>query len=398
MKLNVKWPWSKKGSALDEMLSLIRFGSQSSSGARVNASSAMQLSAVFSCVRVISESVASLPIELYQRNNDGGKQRAPGHPLYKLLKTSPNGWQTSLEFIEMMQAHVELRGNAYAYISRLGGNVEELIPLHPDRIEMLVAPDLTITYKYTQPDGRIKTLSQSDVFHLRGMSSDGFRGLSMLSVAREPIGMGLSMQEHGARLFANGARPGLVLKHPGKLSKEAHENLRNSWNDNYGGAANSGKTALIEEGMSVEKIGMTNDDAQWLESRKLTRSEICGMFRVPPHKIGDLDRATFSNIEHQSIEFVTDAVLPRVRRWEQAIARDLILVPDKYFAEFNIAGLLRGDIKSRYESYAIARQWGWLSVNDIRRMENLNPVDNGDTYLQPLNMQPAGAPITPPNP
>jgi len=373
-----------------EILREMLTSTNSSAGIPVNETTAMRVSAFFAAVRVLTESVASLPLELYRRLPDGGKYREVKDRRYRLLHTQPNSWQTSFEFREMLTYHVIMRGNGYAYISRgRDGQVRELIPMHPDKT--LVEQDrlYRLKYTYSPKDASPVDLDQSEVLHIRGLSIDGFTGVSLLTWAREVIGGALGQQEHGNRLWKNGANPGIALKHPGKLNDEAYRRLKESWDANYSGASNSAKTAIIEEGMSIERIAMTSEDAQFIESRKFSRSEIAGVTRVPPHMIGDLERATFSNIEHQDLAFVKHSLRPWLVRWEQAILRDLIRQPD-LIAEFNIDGLARGDLKSRYEAYAIGRNWGWLSVNDIREKENMNPVEEGDEYLRPLNMQPAG--------
>ncbi|MDY7026679.1 MAG: phage portal protein [Spirochaetota bacterium] len=373
-----------------EILREMLISTNSSAGIPVNETTAMRVSAFFAAVRVLTESIASLPLELYRRLPDGGKSREVKDRRYRLLHTQPNSWQTSFEFREMLTYHVIMRGNGYAFISRgRDGQVRELIPMHPDKT--LVEQDrlYRLKYTYSPKDASPIHLDQGDVLHIRGLSIDGFTGVSLLTWAREVIGGALGQQEHGNRLWKNGANPGIALKHPGKLNDEAYRRLKESWDANYSGASNSAKTVIIEEGMSIERIAMTSEDAQFIESRKFSRSEIAGITRVPPHMIGDLERATFSNIEHQDLAFVKHSLRPWLVRWEQVILRDLIRQPD-LFVEFNIDGLARGDLKSRYEAYAIGRNWGWLSVNDIREKENMNPVEEGDEYLRPLNMQPVG--------
>jgi HK97 family phage portal protein len=361
------------------------------SGQPVNETTAMKVSSFYAAVRVITESIASLPLDLYRRLPDGGgKQKEYKDRRFRLLHSQPNGWQTSFEFREMLTYHIIIRGNGYAYISRgKDGQIRELIPMHPDKVEVQQDSLYRLNYTYTTENRGSIPLTQSDVLHIRGLSLDGFTGVSMLTWAREVIGGALGQQEHGNRLWRNGANPGIVLEHPGKLSDDAYRRLKESWNAEYAGASNSAKTAIIEEGMKIDRLAMTSEDAQFIESRKFSRSEIAGVTRVPPHMIGDLDRATFSNIEHQDLAFVKHTLRPWLVRWEQALSRDLIRQPD-IFPEFNIDGLARGDLKSRYEAYAIGRNWGWLSVNDIREKENMNPIEDGDEYLRPLNMQPVG--------
>jgi HK97 family phage portal protein len=379
------------GSVIAEVLR----GTQTASGAHVNVDSAMRVAAVYACVRVISETIGSLPLHVYQRRNTGGKTIYREHPLYKLLHSQPNSWQTSFEFREMMQAHFELRGNAYAYKSMdQRGNVLELLPLHPDRVEVKQLRDMSLEYHVQLGEGAERVvLRQDQVFHLRGLSSNGYTGRSTLADAREIIGVAIATQEFAGRFYKNDATPSVVLQHPGKLSKEVADRIRDSWNTAFAGSGNARKTAVLEEGMQIERLTLSAEDAQFLETRKFQRSEIAGLFRVPAHLIGDLERATFSNIEAQQIDFVMHCIRPRLVRWEQALMRDLFVKPELYFPEHNVEGLLRGDAKSRFDAYAIGRNWGWLSVNEIRERENLNPIPEGDVYLQPLNMVAAGQPV-----
>jgi HK97 family phage portal protein len=373
-----------------------RPGYASDSGMRVSPESAMQLSAVFSCTRVCAETAGSMPLIIYKRLPDGGKVRATDHPLYKVLHNKPNIYQTSMEFIEMMQGHLELRGNAFALIvPGPRGAVDQLIPLHPDRVNVYRLPNGRLRYQVRAwYDGSVTNYAMEEIFHLRGLSSDGMIGMSTIAVQREVIGTALAQQEYAARFFSNDSQPRGVLEHPGKLKQETYDRLKRTWEQSQTGV-NRHKAALLEEGLKYQAIGMNNKDSQFLEARQFSRSDIAGFFRVPLHKIGDLSKAAFSNIEQQSIEFVTDCMRPRAVRWEQRISVDLLDPLDlgdgqEYFAEFLMDALLRGDIKSRYESYAIGRQWSWLSRNDVRRFENLNPVENGDDYLTPLNMVDTG--------
>lgn len=380
------------GSVIAEILR----GTQTASGAHVTVDSAMRVAAVYACVRVISETIGSLPLNVYQRRSGGGKTIRRDHPLFRLLHSQPNSWQTSFEFRELMQAHFELRGNAYAYKSMDSrGNILELLPIHPDRVEVKRLRDMSLEYHVQLEEGSQERIvvPQAQMFHLRGLSTNGYTGRSTLQDAREIIGVAISTQEFAGRFYKNDATPSVVLTHPGKLSKEVSDRIRDSWNQAFAGSGNARKTAVLEEGMSIERLTLSAEDAQFLETRKFQRSEIAGLFRVPAHLIGDLERATFSNIEAQQIDFVMHCIRPRLVRWEQALSRDLFIAPDLYFPEFNVEGLLRGDAKSRFDSYAIARNWGWLSVNEIRERENLNPIPEGDIYLQPLNMSAAGEPV-----
>lgn len=375
----------------EEVLRAYLKGTDSAAGIPVTDETAMRIAAVNACVRVIAETVASLPLNVYQRTDERSRIRAIRHPLYRLLHDQPNSWQTSFEFRELLQNHLCLRGRAYAYKLRVGGDISELIPLNPDLVTVEQTPDYRLVYTVNRSDsGRGPlVLKQEDVLHLRGLSSDGVDGRNVIADARETFGTALAMQAYAGRFFRNDATPSVVLSHPGKLSKEAADRLEESWNASHSGPANARRTAVIEEGMKVEKLSVAPEDAQFLESRKYTRSEIAGLFRVPPHMIGDLERSTFSNIEHQAIDFVTHCIRPWLVRWEQAMHRDLFIAPILYFPEFNVDALLRGDTASRYQAYAVGRQWGWLSANDIRDRENMNPIEGGDTYLTPANMLPA---------
>jgi HK97 family phage portal protein len=369
-------------------------GAATASGVSVTPATALQISTVYACVRVLAESVAMLPLILYNRRPDGGKERDESHPLFEVLHDRPNAWQTSFEFREMMMGHLALRGNAYAEI--VPGQtqvVAELLPLHPDRVIPFRAPDGRIAYKHQSERGPERVLLQDEMFHLRGLSSDGVTGLSPIQLHRESLGLAVATQEHGARLFGNSARPDGVLTVPSVLDEEAEKALIAGWERRHRGSANAHRIDVLDGGMEWKQVGMTSEDAQFLETRKFQRGEIASIFRVPPHKIGDLERATFSNIEQQSIEFVTDTLMPWLVRWEQAISRDLFSPESRRtrFAEFLVAGLLRGDQASRFTAYATARQWGWLSANDIRRLETLNPIEGGDVYLSPTNMEPAPA-------
>lgn len=360
------------------------------SGVAVSPDSALRCAAVFACVRVLAEDVAKVPLILYRRTASGGKERATDHPLYPVLHDRPNPWQTSFEFREMMQGHLELRGNAFAFINRVGGRVQELLPIHPDRVSAKQEADYSLSYKV---QGNPDPFPAERILHLRGLSSDGVTGMTPISLGREAVGLALAAEQHGARLFGNGARPGGILEHPGKVSAEAATRLKTSFEEMHGGR-NVHRTALLEEGLKWTQIGMTSEDAQFLETRKYQRSEIAALFRVPPHKIGDLEKATFSNIEQQSLEYVGDSLQPRVTRWEQRLAASLLTPVERktYYVSFLLEGLLRGDTKARYEAYGRAILDGWMNRNEARLREDLDPVEGLGEFLQPLNMTPAGTP------
>ncbi len=368
-------------------------GAQSASGVTVNERTALQSTAVFSCVRVLAETVASLPLPVYRRLSGGGKERATDHYLYPLLHDQPNTEMTSLEFRETLMGHLALWGNAYAQIERNAGlQVRALWPLRPDRMTVR-RENGVLAYRYQPENGQDRVFRPGQIMHIRGLSGDGIIGYSPIRMAREAIGLARATEEFGARFFGSGSNPGGVLQHPNKLTDKALENLRRSFEERHGGLANAHRPLILEEGMTWQQIGIPPEDAQFLETRKFQTNEIARIFRVPPHMIGDLERATFSNIEHQSIEFVVHTIVPWLRRWEQAMLRDLFTPAERreYFAEFLVDGLLRGDIQSRYQAYAIGRQNGWLSADDIRELENMNPLPDGQgrVYLVPLNMIPA---------
>jgi HK97 family phage portal protein len=384
----------RKAVTVDDIAREIARSRAGASGAVVSTDSSMRVAAVYGCVRVIAETVGSLPLHIYRRTANG-KERADTHPLYRLLHDTPNPWQTAMEFREMMQAHLCLRGNAYAFINWIGPSmVGELIPIHPDRVTVRQRPDMSLAYEVRRADGTPTTFEAEDIFHIRGLSSDGFTGRSVLDDARETIGVAISTQEYAGRFYANDATPSLAITLQGKLGPDGRKRFVDSWNETFAGSRNARRTVVLEEGAKVEPIAMTFDDAQFLETRKFQRSEIAGIFRVPPHLIGDLERATYGNIEHQSIEFVTHCIRPWLVRWEQAISKALFTAPGLYYPEHAVEGLLRGDIKSRYDAYAIGRTNGWLSANDIRALENMNPISGGEVYLTPLNMTPATEPDT----
>lgn len=364
----------------------------STSGVVVTADSAMNLAAVFACVKVLAETVGSLPLMLYARRKDG-KERLADHPLYRLLHDSPNPEMTSMQWRETVMAHLLLHGNHFSEIvfdPANAGKVKEIWPLPPGKMS-IVRRDGALLYKL---EGYEKLLPKEKVLHIRGLSLDGITGLSPIAYARETIGIGLAGQEYASRFFSNDATPGGVVSHPGQLGDVAYKHLETSIAEKTQALSKKHRFLILEEGMKWERISMSPEDAQLLQSRKFSVEEIARVFRVPLHKIQSMDRATFSNIEQQAIEFATDSIRPWLVRIEQEIFMKLISEAEKdtVFAEFLVDGLLRGDIKSRYEAYAVGRNGGWLSANDIRRLENMNDIVNGNQYLVPLNMTPAGQP------
>lgn len=376
------------------------FGS-SSAGKRVNERSAMQMTAVYSCVRILAEAVAGLPLHLYRYKEDGGKEKAIDHPLYLLLHDEPNPEMSSFVFRETLMTHLLLWGNAYAQIIRNGkGEVIALYPLMPDRMTVDRDWDGKLYYEYTVSTddaptvkGTVVRLKPSDVLHIPGLGFDGLVGYSPIAMAKNAIGMAIACEEYGAKFFANGAAPGGVLEHPGTIKDPGR--VRESWQSTFGGSGNANKIAVLEEGMKYTPIGISPEQAQFLETRKFQINEIARIFRVPPHMVGDLEKSSFSNIEQQSLEFVKYTLEPWLVRWEQSIQRTLFSPEEKkrYFAKFNVEGLLRGDYASRMSGYATARQNGWMSANDIRELENMDRIpaeEGGDLYLINGNMLPLG--------
>lgn len=373
----------------------IGFSESSATGVRVDERNALNSVAVFACVRILSETLASVPLPLYRRMTVRSKRRAYEHPLYSLLHDAPNPEMSSFNFREALMSHLVLWGNAYAEIdwNMNKGRPRALWPLLPNKMRVKREKG-DLYYYYRLPDGQEKIFPAINIFHIPGLGFDGLIGYSPIHMAREAIGLSLATEEFGARFFGNGARPGGVLEHPGKLGTPAQDNLRKSWSEMHQGLSNQHRIAILEEGMKYHQIGIPPEDAQFLETRKFQRSEIASFFHIPPHMIGDLEHATFSNIEHQAIEFVVYTMRPWFVRWEQVISKKLLFPNERrdYFAEFLIDGLLRGDVESRYKAYSVGRQWGWLSANDVRELENMEPLPDkqGDIYMTPMNMTPAG--------
>lgn len=366
---------------------------RTTSGKPVNERTAMQTTAVYACVRILAEAVASLPLHVYEYQDDGGKKLVHDHPLYYLLHDEPNPEMTSFVFRETLMSHLLIWGNAYAQIIRDGaGRVLGLYPLLPDKMDVQRDDRGNIYYVYSRNSdenpmfkeyGDIR-LKAEDVLHIPGLGFDGLIGYSPIAMAKNAVGMTLACEEYGASFFANGANPGGVLEHPGVLKDPSK--VRESWNSVYRGVNNAHKIAVLEEGMKYQQIGIPPEEAQFLETRKFQINEITRLYRIPPHMVGDLDKSSFSNIEQQSLEFVKYTLDPWVIRWEQSLQRSLLLPGEKgkYFIKLNVDGLLRGDYQSRMNGYAVGRQNGWFSANDIREMENMNPIPDeqgGNLYL-----------------
>ena len=343
----------------------------------------MQTTAVYACVRILAETIASLPLHTY-KHTARGKEKAKEHRLYYLLHDEPNPEMTSFVFRETLMSHLLLWGNAYAQIIRDGrGNVISLYPLLPDRMVVDRTQAGELYYEYQKDIGSV-ILHRDEVLHIPGLGFDGLVGYSPIAMAKNAIGMALACEEYGATFFANGANPGGVLEHPGVVKDP--KRVRDSWNAVYQGSGNAHRVAVLEEGMKFQSIGIPPEQAQFLETRKYQTEEICRIFRVPPHLVASLDRATFSNIEHQSISFVDNTIIPWVSRIEQSLQRSLFTEAEKkvYFAKFNLNARLRGDAASRANFYQTMRQNGVMSANDIRELEEMNLIPDelgGSKYL-----------------
>ena len=364
------------------------FFGNTSSGKPVNERSAMQTAVVYACVRILAETIASLPLHTYKYTKDG-KEKATEHQLYYLLHDEPNPEMTSFVFRETLMSHLLLWGNAYAQIIRDGrGQVVALYPLLPDKMRADRSTPGELYYEYHSDKG-VFILNKDDVLHIPGLGFDGLIGYSPIAMAKNAIGMAMATEEYGASFFANGANPGGVLEHPGVVKDP--KKIRDSWNQVYQGSSNAHRIAVLEEGMKFQQIGIPPEQAQFLETRKFQIEEICRIFRVPLHLVGNLERATFSNIEYQSIDFVVHTIRPWLVRIEQSINKSLFLKDEKkeYFVSFLAEGLLRGDFASRMQGYSIGIQNGIYSINEVRNLENFNLLsdeEGGNLHIINGNM------------
>lgn len=368
-------------------------GAPNSTGISLTPEGSLRVTAVFACVRVLSQTIGTLPLILYSRSASGNKDRATGHPLYRLLRNQANPEMTSAAFRKTLQAYAALWGNGYARIERnpANGRPVALYPMRPDQVRIDRTASGSLVYDYRPPSGERRVLFADEVFHVRGMTLDGINGLSPIGYARETAPLAAVAEEYAARFFSNNGRPGGVLTHPHHLPPEAAARLKADWEAMHSGTSNAHRIAVLEDGLKFEPIGIPNTDLQFIEMRKFQVVEIARLFGIPPHMIADLERSTYSNIEHQGLEFVTHAIQPWAVEWEQEIAAKLLPESerDSYFAEFLMAALTRGDLGSRYQAYSVGRTWGWLSANDVRDLENMNRIEDGDIYLSPLYTGPS---------
>lgn len=362
---------------------------RNSSGVTVTPDTALALPILQNCVTLLAESIAQLPLELYRRQDKGQREPAINHPLYDVLRYQPNGFQTPYELRECEQMAVGLRGNSYTFVERgEDGNVTALWPLVNDKVVVCQGDDMLPYYRV----GTSEPLPMRHIHHVRWVSRNHYVGLSPVELHAEAVGLAQAVRTYTGKSFANGATVSGVIERPREApaikDQGTIDRILDQWGNKYGGMDNAKKVAMLQEGMTFKPISMTNVDADIANILKLSGSDVARIYKIPLPMVNDLDKANYNTIEQLLIQFVVFGLLPWVKRHEQAMMRDYLLPQDRreYFIEFNLSGLLRGDQKSRYEAYAIGRQWGWLSVNDIRRLENMPPVPGGDVYLQPLNM------------
>lgn len=387
-----------------ELAQALLNGAKSLTGQSVSESTALAVAAVMTCVSLRSRALASLPVRVYERIDERSKQPAAGHPLSRVL-SKPNSWQTRVELFAMLEAHRVLRGNAYCWKNLVTATsvdgvdrqqVAELIPMHPDQVEVVEPRDEFTgpVYKLHKRRGGVVEMPAHEVLHLKGLSTDGWKGRAVLQDARELIGGALATQEHSSTFWRSDAVPTIALKHPKALSPVAKKNLEDSWETTYGGSRDKKRVAVLEEGLEIQQLSLSHEDSQFLQTRQFQRGEIAGWFHVPPHMIGDTEKSTSwgTGIEQQQIGFLVFTLRPDLVTWEQRLTRDLITRPDKYFVEFNIEGFMRGDMAAQGQYFRVMREIGALSANDVRRFINENPIEHGDEYLRPSNLTPLGTP------
>ncbi len=376
-----------------QLAALLSQGGESSSGVDVNPVTAAKFGTVFACLQVRAESVGQLPAQLFEERTEREKRCAKDHPLWNLLHNAPSEVMTAQEFWEYVSVCLDLRGNAYAFINRVNGKIFELLPLDPSWVTVkLTQQTRDLVYEVRVPFTDMKLYTAKDILHVKRMSLNSYTGASIIEQARDTIGLGMAMERHGSRFFKNGGAPGGVLKTEQMLSDGVMKNLEESWADTHGGLDNAHRIAILEAGLSWQAVGMPLRDVQFLEGRHFSRTEICGLFRVPPHLVGDLSRATFSNIEQQGLDFVIHGLMPTLTRIEQRCNLQLLTEEERktFFLKFNVRALVRGDMAGRGAFYNTMVNVGAYSPNDIRDLEDMNAREGGDVYLTPMNMQQSG--------
>lgn len=363
------------------------FGYQTKSGTTVSDITALQMTTVFACIRVRSESLGMLPCKLYKQTKTG-RQLATDHPVYYLLNVQPNDYMTSQEFWELLELCLCLRGNFYCYKNTIGGEVRELLPINPACVTPKLNENYEVTYKVDFGNGKTETLTQDEIWHVRGLTLDGLNGLSPISYARHCIGLGLSLEEHGSKLFANGAVTNGVLQTEQELTEPAYNRLKEDFTGSHVGLENAYKPMILEMGLEWKPISLNAEDSQFLETRRYTREEICGIFRVSPTLVQILDKASLNNTEALGSQFLNYGIMPDVTRIESRVVVGLLKKSDRttMYVKFNVGALLRGDLITRFQSYATGINWGILCPNECRELEDLDPREGGDIYLTPTNM------------
>ncbi len=371
-----------------QLSNVLSAGGESASGIAVSPDTAAKFGAVFACIQVRAESMGQLPMNLYEQRTDREKKKAKEHALWSLLHDAPNEATTAQEFWEWMSACLDLRGNAYVFINRVNGRIVELLPLDPRTVSVKLSKGRDVFYEVRLTGEEVKSFSAADIMHVKRMSLNGFTGASVIEQARDTIGLAIAMERHGAKFFKNGGAPGGALKTEQVLNDESWAALEDSWAETHGGLDNAHRVAILEAGLSWQSIGLPLKDVQFLEGRKFSRSEVAGLFRVPPHLIGDLERATFSNIEQQGLDFVIHGLMPALTRIEQRCRLQLLTPEERktFFFKFNERALVRGDMAARAAFYSSMMQNGAYSPNDIRDLEDMNQREGGDIYLTPMNM------------
>jgi HK97 family phage portal protein len=362
------------------------FYSTTTAGERVTPETSMQLTAVMACVRVLADNIGSLPVPVYRKNDDDGREKISDNSVSMLLK-APNDYQTGMEWKSTMAAHVVLRGNAYSIITWSGTDPVELAPIHPDRMTVERLKDGSLRYKVMNPfDGSETKYSQDRVLHIPGLSFDGMKGINPIEYCASTLGLSLAAEKFGGSFFANGANAGAVLTTPVRLSKDAVNNIRHQIEQNHSGAWKANRVLILQEDLKWNQMSVPPDQAQFLETRKFQVTDIARMFGVPPHMIGDLERATFSNIEEQGMNFVTYSLRPWFVRFEQQFNKKLLLDDPNLYCEFLADALQRGNQKSRFESYSLALASRWMTPNEVRKKENMDPIDGGDELAEKTNL------------
>lgn len=372
--------------SLTEWSRIVGANNRTWAGVTLTAETALQVSAFFAGVRVIAEDIGKLPFVVYQQTSDHERARATGSPFWRLLHDKPNSFQTSQQFREYLTACALLRGNGYALKTVVAGQVRELLPLHPDRVRVEQMPDWELVYHVQMTDGSERALTRREVFHLPGLTIDGPIGVSVLTYARQTLGNSLGASRQAGTFFGNGMKPSGVLSHPKNLSTDAQKRLKSQLLAEAGGER-SNSLIVIEEDMKYSPISLSNSDSQFLESRTFEVLEICRWLRLKPHKIAELTRATFSNVEQEAREHVTDTLMPWATRWQDAVNQQVI-VTNSIYAELLFDALLRGTTLERYQAYQLAAGGNapWMARNEVRQHENLAPLEGLDEILTPLNM------------